>query len=156
MLFSRSINRYGQWVDWRSSLKSLFSLVVRFSGSSDVPLPPFRFWTPDWETILNVFQKDAVLAFRWVKNCGCCHIFFLSCILGPLAKCDSCVFGLWILKYAYWVLKMLDLSLCEIFENVFQVIIFIQLEIQVYVILLLLLCSFLQECDTVAFSVLES
>ena len=38
----------------------------------------------------NSFELDSA----WVKNRGCCHIFFLSCILGPLAMCDSCVFGL--------------------------------------------------------------
>ena len=45
-IFSVRYYGIGQCVDWRFSLKSLLSLVVKLPGCRNVPLPPFRFRNP--------------------------------------------------------------------------------------------------------------
>ena len=47
-------------MDWRFSLKSLFSLLVRLLGSSDVPLSPLNFLKS--QAIVNEFLKDGNFA----------------------------------------------------------------------------------------------
>ena len=51
--------RIEQWIGCVLSGKSLFSLILRLPGSSDVQLSPFRFWNAKLSQVFNGFLKDA-------------------------------------------------------------------------------------------------